>query len=145
MTKNFERILVPYNGTSGSNKAFRKAVSLASVIAAEIMIITCLEEKPTLGFFKTKTNRQEFEKQKRHVEKWHAELEEFSKGHGVPTGSKIVKNGMASVRILEFARQHNADLIIMAKTKISNIYEKQHYQSTIENVFRNAHCPVLIL
>jgi len=64
LTKNFERILVPYNGTSGSNKAFRKAVSLASAIGAEIMIITCLEEKPTLGFFKTKTNKQEFEKQK---------------------------------------------------------------------------------
>ncbi len=145
LTKNFERILVPYNGTSGSNKAFRKAVSLASAIGAEIMIITCLEEKPILGFFKTKTNNQEFEKQKTHVEKWHVELKGFSKRHNVLADSKIVRNGMASVRILEFAKQHNADLIIMAKTKITNRYEKQHYQSTIENVLRNAHCPVLIL
>ena len=145
MTKIFERILVPYNGTSGSNKAFRKAVSLASAIGAEIMIITCLEEKPTLGFFKTKTNRQEFEKQKKHVEKQHAELEKFSKGHDVSASSKIAKNGMASIRILEFAKQHNVDLVIMSKTKITNRYERQHYQSTIENVFRNAQCPVLIL
>lgn len=136
--------MVPYNGTSGSNKAFRKAISLASVIWAEIMIITCLEEKPTLGFFKTKTNRQEFEKQKKHMEKWHVELEKFSKGHDVSASSKIVKNGMASVRILEFAKQHNVDLIIMAKTKILNRYEKRHYQSTIENVFRNVQCQILI-
>jgi len=52
---------------------------------------------------------------------------------------------MASVKILEFAKQHDVDLIIMTKTKISSRYEKQHYQSTIENVFRNAHCPILIL
>ena len=137
--------MIPYNGTSGSNKAFRKAVSLASAIEAKITILTCLEEKPTLGFFKTKTNKQEFEKQKKHVEKQHAELEKFSKGHDVSASSKIVKNGMASVRILEFAKQHKVDLIIMSKTKITNRYEKQHYQSTIENVFRNAQCPILIL
>ena len=137
--------MIPYNGTQGSNKAFRKAVSLASAIEAKITIITCLEEKPTLGFFKTKTNKKEFEKQKRRVEKWHADLEKFSKGHDISSSSKIVKNGMASVRILEFAKQHNIDLIVMAKTKIANRYEKQHYQSTIENVFRNAQCPTLIL
>ncbi len=145
MTKNFEQILVPYNGTSGSNKAFRKAVYLASSIKAKITILTCLEEKPTWGFFKTKTNKQEFEKQKKHVEKQHEELEKFSKGHNVSASSKIVKNGMASILILEFAKQHEIDLIIMARTKITNRYEKQHYQSTIENVFRNAQCPILIL
>ncbi len=145
MVKTFEHILVPYNGTTGSNKTFRKATSLASGIQAKITVITCLEEKPILGFFKTKTNNQEFEKQKTHVEKWHVELKGFSKKHNVLADSKIVRNGMASVQILEFAKQHNADLIIMAKTKITNRYEKQHYQSTIENVLRNAHCPVLIL
>ena len=30
MAKTFEHILVPYNGTTGSEKAFRKAISLAS-------------------------------------------------------------------------------------------------------------------
>ena len=29
MTKTFEHILVPYNGATGSEKAFRKAISLA--------------------------------------------------------------------------------------------------------------------
>ncbi|WP_316504200.1 universal stress protein [Nitrosopumilus sp.] len=49
------------------------------------------------------------------------------------------------MRILEFAKQHKVDLIIMTKTKITSRYEKQHYQSTIENVFRNAHCPILTI
>jgi nucleotide-binding universal stress UspA family protein len=145
MTKTFDHILVPYNGTAGSEKAFRKAISLASSIQAKITILTCLEERPTFGFFKTKTNKQEFEKECKLVEKQHLELEKLAKKHDIPFSSKIAKNGMASVKILEFAKQHKADLIITTRTKFSSRYEKQHYHSTVENMFRNAPCPILIL
>lgn len=145
MNNSFKHILVPYNGTAGSKKAFRKAVTLASSIQAKITILTCLEERPTFGFFKTKTNKQEFEKERQLIEKQQLELEKFAKGHDVSCDSKIVKNGLASTKILEFARQHDVDLIITTKTKFSSRYEKQHYHSTVENMFRNAHCPILIL
>ncbi len=145
MTKTFEHILVPFNGTTGSEKAFRKATSLASSIQAKITILTCLEERPTFGFFKTKTSKHEFEKECKLVEIQHLKLEKFAKEHSVSCGSKIVKNGLASTKILEFAKQHNVDLIITTRTKLSSHYEKQHYHSTVENVFRNAQCPILIL
>jgi nucleotide-binding universal stress UspA family protein len=145
MTKTFEHILVPYNGTAGGEKSFRKAVSLAHSIQAKITVLTCLEERPTFGFFKTKTSKQEFEKEHKIVEKQHLQLEKFAKKHDVSCSSKIVKNGLASTKILEFAERHNVDLIIMTRTKTSSHYEKQHYHSTVENVFRNAHCPILIL
>jgi len=145
MTKTFDHILVPYNGTAGSEKAFRKAISLASPIQAKITILTCLEERPTFGFFRTKTNKQEFEKERKLVEKQHIKLEKFSKEHNISCSSKIVKNGLASSKIIEFAKQHNVDLIITTRTKFSSRYEKQHYYSTVENMFRNAPCPILIL
>ena len=145
MTKTFEHILVPYNGTAGSEKAFRKAISLASTIKAKITIVTCLEERPTFGFFKTKTSKQEFEKERKLVEKQHLKLEKFAKEHDVSCDSKIVKNGLASTRILEFSKQHGVDLIITTKTRLSSRYEKQHYHSTVENMFRNSPCAILIL
>ena len=145
MSKNFENILVPYNGTAGSEKAFKKAISLAQSINAKITIITCLEERNTFGFFKTKTSKQEFEKETKAVEKQHLKLEEFAKEYGIPFSSKIVKNGLPSTRILEFAKQHKVDLIITTRTKISSRMEKQHYHSTVENMFRNSPCPILIL
>jgi len=148
MTKTFEHILVPYNGTAGSEKAFRKAISLAVSIQAEIMILTCVEERQTFGFFKTKASKQEFEKERKIIEKQHLKLEKFAKEHDVSCGSKIVKNGLASTRILEFAKQHNVDLIITTRTKrtkLSSRYEKQYYHSTVENMFRNSPCPILIL
>jgi nucleotide-binding universal stress UspA family protein len=145
MTKIFEYILVPYNGTAGSEKAFRKAVYLASSIQAKITILTCLEERPTFGFFKTKTSRHEFEKERQLIEKQHLKLEKFAQENDVSCNSKIIKNGLASTKILEFAKQHNVDLILTAKTKLSSHYEKQHYHSTVENMFRNSPCPILIL
>jgi len=145
MTKTFDHILVPYNGTAGSQKAFRKAISLSSSIQAKVTILTCLEERQTFGFFKTKTSKQEFEKERKLVEKQHIKLEKFAKEHDVSCGSKIVKNGLTSTKILEFAKQHNVDLIIITRTKLASHFEKQHYQSTVENMFRNAPCPILIL
>ena len=145
MTRVFEHILVPYNGTGGSNKSFRKAVSLAALTDAKVTILTCLEERPTFGFFKTKTSKQEFEKEQRSVEKQHRVLEKFASNYRVICKSKIVKDGFASKSILEFAKKHHVDLVIMTKTKISSSYEKRHYQSTIENVLRNAVCPTLVL
>ena len=145
MTKTFENILVPYNGTAGSEKAFKKAVSLARSTSAKITIITCLEERNTFGFFKTKTSKREFEKETKAVEKQHLKLEESAKNQGISCNSKIVKNGLPSIRILEFAKQHKTDLIITTRTKMSSHMEKQHYQSTVENMFRNSPCPILIL
>ena len=145
MSKTFEHILVPYNGTTGSEKAFRKAISLATLIQAKITILTCLEERQTFGFFKTKTSKQEFEKERKLVEKQHMKLEKFAKEHNISCDFKIAKNGLASIKILEFAKQHSVDLIITTRTKLVSNYEKQHYQSTVENMFRNAPCPILIL
>ena len=145
MSTVFEHILVPYNGTSGSDKSFRKAISIASLANSKVTILTCLEERHSFGFFKTKTSKQEFEKEKEVVEKQQKILEKFASDHGIACKSKIVKSGFASEGIIEFAKKQNVDLIIMAKTKISSRYEKMHYQSTIENVLRNAVSPILVL
>ncbi|QLH02437.1 universal stress protein [Nitrosopumilus cobalaminigenes] len=145
MMKTFEHILVPHNGTKNSETAFKKALALASLNNAKITVITCLEERNTFGFFKTKTSKQEFEKERKIVEKQHSKLEKIAKEYNISCSSKITKNELASTRILEFAKQHKVDLIVIKQTKISSRYEKQYHHSTVENIFRNASCPVLIL
>ena len=145
MTKTFDHILIPYNGTSGSEKSFRKAISIASSVSSKITVLTCLEERQTFGFFKTKTSKQEFEKERKLIEKQHDKLANTSKEHGITFNSAITKNGLASERIVDYAKKHDIDLIIIKRTKLTSSYEKQHYHSTVENIFRNASCPVLIL
>jgi len=57
MSKTFENILVPYDGTTSSHKAFRKTTFSASSIRVKVTVFTYLEEHPTFGFFKTKTSK----------------------------------------------------------------------------------------
>ncbi len=143
MRKIFEHILIPYNGCAGSKKAFKKSIELAKLTKSKITIFTCLEERSTFGLFKTKTNKQEFEREHKLVIQEHAKLEKYAKQYDVSTHSKIVKSNMASHAILEFVEKHNIDLIVMGMKKRVG-YEK-HYPSTIENVLKNFQGSILIL
>ena len=145
MSTIFEHILVPYNGTSGSQKAFKKAVTLAQITKAKITIFTCLEERSTFGLFKTKTNKNEYEHESKIITQNHIELEKYAKKCNVLPNFKIIKNNVASHAILEFAEKCDVDLIVMGKTKFVSHYEKMYYPTTIENVSKNFHGAILIL
>jgi nucleotide-binding universal stress UspA family protein len=104
-----------------------------------------LEEHSTFGFFKTKTSRQEFEKESKLVEKQYLEMKNFANKYGVSINSKIIKNGDVPEKILNFAEQHDVDLIIMGRKKFTTPNERMNYYSTVESVSRNADCSLLIV
>lgn len=126
-------------------KTFKQAIKLASLIGAKVTVLTCLEERHTFGFFKTKASKRELKKEYDTAKKHHDHMKQYAKEHDAACDSKIIKNGSPSVKILEFAKKHDIELVIMTKTVLSSNYEKLHYHSTIENVSKNATCPVMIL
>ncbi|AJM92777.1 universal stress protein [Nitrosopumilus piranensis] len=144
MDKAFNNILVPYNGCPGSQKAFKKAISLAVLENSTITILTCMEDKSTFGLFKTKTNKKESEKEKELILKEHSRLASFAKDHGVSLKSKLVKTNMPSQAILEFTEKNDIDLIIMGLKKLTR-FEKIHFPSTIEDVSKHFRGALLIL
>lgn len=144
MKEIFEHILVPYNGCPGSQKAFKKAIDLTQLTNSKITILTCLEDRTTFGLFKTKTQKQEYEKEQELVTQEHLKLKEYAKKKNISLDSKITKSDMASHSILEFADKHKIDLIVMGM-KNRTRYEKTHYPSTIEDVSKNFHGAILIL
>ena len=145
MSATFQHMLVPYNGTSGSQKAFKKAVALAQLTTSKITILTCMEERSTFGLFKTKTNKQDFDDERKLVTEEHAKLKKYSEQNGVSPGFKIIKSNVASQDILEFAEKNNVDLIILGKKKFVTRFEKTHYHSTIEDISKSFQGAVLIL
>ncbi|MCV0393156.1 MAG: universal stress protein [Nitrosopumilus sp.] len=144
MSKNFEEILVPFNGTDGSQKAFKKAVAIAGLEKSKITILTCIEERATFGLFKTKTNKQEFEKEKSQIKSEHDKLQEYAKKSDVSVNSEIIISDRPALTILEYADKHNVDIIILGKRKLTK-FEKIHFPSTIEDIVKNFHGAVLIL
>lgn len=145
MNETFEHMLVPYNGTSGSQKAFRKAVALARHIRAKVTVITCLEERTTFGLFKTRIDKQEYEKERSLVEQEHSQLASYASKYDVFPIFKITKSNIPSHSILEFAKNNDVDLIIMGRRKFVTRYEKIHHHTTIEDLSQNFHGGILIL
>lgn len=136
---------MPYNGTPESKKSFKKALKLAETFGAKITILTCIEERQTFGFFKTKTNKREYESEKRFAVTEHNELFNHASKHGVKTTSKIIKSPLASESILGYVDTHDIDLVIMSKRKLSSAAEKTHHWSTLDNVFKHIDKPLLLL
>ena len=144
MNKVFKHILVPYNGCPGSQKAFKKAVELTQLAKSKLTILTCMEDKATFGLFKTKTNKEEFEKERKLVIQEHVKLEKYAENLDVSPIFKITKSSMPARDILEFATKHNVDLIVMGMRNRTR-YEKTHYPSTMEDVSKNFQNGILIL
>lgn len=144
MTEIFEHILVPYNGCPGSQKAFKKAVELSQLTKSKLTILTCMEDRATFGLFKTKTNKEEFEKEQKLVIQEHAKLEKYAKKFNVSPIFKITKSNNPSQNILGFAEKHDVNLIVMG-IKNRTRYEKMHYPSTVEEVSKNFKNAILIL
>ena len=137
--------MFPYKGTTTEEKTFKQTITLASSIDAKVTILTCLEERHTFGFFKTQTSKREFEREYAEVKQHHEHMKQYAKKHNVACYSQIIKNGSPSIKILEFAKKHNIELIILTKTTLSSHYEKLHHHSTVENVSKNATCPIMVL
>ena len=56
-----------------------------------------------------------------------------------------MKENEKQIKCDKFTKQHDIDLIITTRTKLSYNYEKQHYHCTVKNMFRNIPCPIMIL
>ena len=96
------------------------------------------------GLFKTKTDKEEFDKEHKMIELEHKKLEKYAAEHDLFPVFKITKSNMPADEILEFAKKHDVDLIIMGIKKRTR-YEKRHYPSTIDDVSKNFDRAILIL
>ena len=59
------KILIPYDATPSSEKAVKKIFPLIEKQDSKIIFLTCIHDKATFGFFKTKSDRKEIEEQKK--------------------------------------------------------------------------------
>ncbi len=59
-----QKILVPYDGTKSSDRAFKNAINIAKTYGAEIKIITVIKDVATFGFFKTKADKADLVSEK---------------------------------------------------------------------------------
>lgn len=139
------KILIPYDASPSSEKALKRVFPLIEKHDSKITFLTCIHDKATFGFFKTKSDKKEIEELKKKAQKNHERLKKDAEKNGIPSNSKIIKSDLESHSIVEYATEHNIDLIVMSRSKVGTHAEKLYYNSTVDAVFKKSPCPFLYI
>ena len=100
MVIKIKKILVPYDATASSRKALKQIFSLFEKQKSEIILITCIRDKATFGFFKTKSDKQQIKQEKENAQKFHDAAKKEANTFGLELSSKIVKSDLESKSII---------------------------------------------
>ena len=139
-------ILVPYDGSDPSKRAFKFALNLAKKSNSSITAITCILEnyyEPDAGF-----SEEEKEKLLRSQEtaatKLLSVLELQAQEAHVPFKVSILKSTSVSEAILSYVEKHVIDLIVIGSRGLGG-FKKLLLGSVASGVSQHSKCPVLIV
>ncbi len=148
------KILLAVDGSENSDKAVSKVAEVASSKAAEINLITVIEDiniskkdsTTTPSPRKIKKIRKQREKQRELEAEGESILNEAEKilNEENLEAKKVMVNGNAPDKICEYAEEKEIDLIALADKGRGGI-KKILLGSTSEKVLRNANSPVLVI
>ena len=141
----FQKILVPYDATPSSEKAFKRILPIIEKHCSKIILLICIRDRATFGFFQTKSDKKSLEQEKKKAQKFQDMAKKDAQKFELSITSKIVKSDLESDSIVDYAKEQKVDLIVMSKTKLTTNAEKMYYISTVEAVFRKAPCPLLYI
>jgi len=141
--KAYEKILVPVDFAAHSEEAIRRAIDLAQHYSASLTLIYVYE--PLDYALPEGYALYTPEQVGRLMEEFKDRLREMVRDletKGVRGVESHVLNGAAAIEIVEFAKAHDFDLIVMGthgRKGLSHLL----MGSVAERVLRGAHCPVL--
>ncbi len=140
----FKNILVPYDATSFSNRAFRKALDVAKKDGSKITIFTVIEGEYSaiMGF--SKINPEIIKKQQRAAKKFIYNLESEAKKSNVSVAVKIKQGTMIIKEIINFAKSKKTDLIVIGSHGRTGL-NKLILGSVANGVAQLAKCSVMVV
>ena len=140
----FKNILVPYDATSFSNRAFQKALDIAKKDNSKITIFTVIagEYSAIRGF--SKNSPQVIKKQQRAAKKFIYNLESAAKSSNVPISVKIKQGTIIVKEIINFAKSKKSDLIVIGSHGRTGL-NKLILGSVANGVAQQAKCSVMVV
>jgi nucleotide-binding universal stress UspA family protein len=135
------RILVAHDGSAQARRAVEVAVDLAQKYRAPITLLTAIHHP---SFAATVGEVEEAHHEQRlAVEQMQREAIEYARLRGIDPGAEIVA-GHPAEAIIDYARSHNVDLIVMGHRGMSNL-QRFFVGSVADRVVDHAPCMVLIV
>ena len=138
-------ILVPFDGSTYSVKAFNAALDIAKKHDAKISVLTCLE-KENLGawYVDKRVNKQIIKDAKKFAMSFLSKLEKTAKSSGVLLSVHVLETKSISKQIVDFANSKKINLIVIGSHGQSG-FNRFLLGSVSNAVSQSAKCPVLII
>jgi nucleotide-binding universal stress UspA family protein len=138
----FSRILVAYDGSSGSTQALNTAVQLAGERGATLLVLSVIEHLPryaaTIGEV-DEAVRQQTQALEECQRRAHAVAQEY----GVTAVKTMIEPGHAAQLIVSVAERERVDLLVLGRSGHSEVWGR-FMGSTADKITRHAPCSVLI-
>jgi len=143
---NIQKILFCTDFAEDANNAMDVAISIAQAFNLDTIHLLHTIPEPDAQYWKTYIYELD---DNVDVKAKHDVDEKIKESYmsKLPEGVKLqvnVKVGKDYMAILEFAQEHNIDMLIIGKAKLS-AFQSSWLGSAIKQIVRKAHCPVLIV
>ncbi len=137
----FTNLLVPVDGSKGSDKALDCALSLCAAIGAQLTALAVEGKLPAYA-----ATAGEVDEVKREKDRFFAEVlegaRERARFRGIDVKTDLVPGHAAEV-ITHYARAHGHDLIVVGHR--GHFLGDYLLGSTADRVAHHAHCPVMVV
>lgn len=144
MKREFNKIIVPIDGSTVAKKAAKKALYLAKATGLKIMVIHVIEIPYMPSVFENTDEipyMEVMELMKQQGKKFIKQIENLAKKRDVAIEGKIIE-GHPAEEIIKMATKN--DLIILGRKGMTAL-DRIFLGSVTENVSHHAPCPVMIV
>lgn len=141
----FSKILVPFDGSSYSMKAFKAALEIGKKHNSKIFLLSCLEKGNLGAWYKDeRINKQIMADAKNFAKKSISKLKKTAESLQVPFSINIHETKSIGKEIIDFAESKKINLIIMGSHGQTG-FNRLILGSVSNKVSQLAKCPVLII
>ncbi len=141
----FNNILVPWDGSKFSNRAFKVALDMAKKYDSKIKLVSCLSHADTgAGYLDSGINKDIFKTAKSVVTKKMTNLKNDAKKDGISTSIDVFMTNSTVKQLVTYAKSNRIDLVVMGSHGLTG-WKKVLLGSVANGVSQQVNCPVLIV
>jgi len=141
----FKNILVPYDASGYSERAFKKALEIAEKDDSKITVVTVIQGvyAASIGFA-SKVDQKIIQKQIKTADKFITKLKLAAKKKGIAFSLKILQGSSIVKTLVNFTNSRKFDLVVMGshgRTGFSQLV----LGSVANGIVQHLKCPVMIV
>jgi len=141
----FNNILVAYDSSSFSNRAFKSALDVAESNKSKITIASVITGvyQPSIGFT-MKYSKEMLEKYTKTLQKTFSNLESVAKKKNIKISLKILQDPSVSKAVVNYVNSHKFDLVVIGSHGRTGL-NKMILGSVANSVTQKVKCPIMVV